>query len=609
MIKIFKSRLAVKIWMNLVLPVLLILLLVGIVINIFYSWYILSNSIYRAGEETEYVATSMSDSYTDLITYFVRKTTSADFKEGFKQIIEAEPNKYTEINNSLQNIFTEYAQINKLLASSLLVTAPASGQPGMIFHSYQFRLKEEITTYDLGYSLEEVSGLTVLPYSESPFINQSDVIPVIIPLKYVSSTSMVLIAEEVEEAHGILYLLLSAEDVQNYLKLYCNDDSQGMLYLTDRAGRNMSMSLSDQEENLPENLTDTLRNAIAEGVTQTMYENDYVFLGYARRLDLYLVNYIPKTFFNSNSDNSINTLILLACVIVALISYLSLMINYYVTKPLNLLMQSLYKIETQTYTGKALVSTDDEIGQLNDAIDDMYNTIRQQILTIKREEKEKYDTQMQLLSEQMNPHFLYNALEFINMEVYNRHIENATGMITSLGDYLRISLAYGENELMFSQEIDQVMAYVRIMNYRFHNSIQVFVQIPEELKKQKILKCILQPLVENSLKHGFRIRSNMGFPVSPMIEISILWAGEQLVLTVMDNGAGIDTEKAYQIMYHQQADDQSAKHFGLNNIYQRLKSYYKEVTITFSSIPYFDNKVTITLPANYFKESDETLSS
>jgi len=208
---------------------------------------------------------------------------------------------------------------------------------------------------------------------------------------------------------------------------------------------------------------------------------------------------------------------------------------------------------------------------------------------------------MQLLSEQVNPHFLYNALEFINMEVYSRHIENAAGMISSLGDYLRSSLAYGENELLLSQEIDQVMAYIRIMNYRFHNSIQVSVQIPEELKKQKILKCILQPLVENSLKHGFQIGSNMGFPVSPMIDISILRSEGQLILTVTDNGAGINIEKAYQIMYNQQADDLPAKHFGLNNIYQRLKSYYKEVTVSFSSIPYFDNKVIIALPADYFR--------
>jgi two-component system sensor histidine kinase YesM len=265
-------------------------------------------------------------------------------------------------------------------------------------------------------------------------------------------------------------------------------------------------------------------------------------------------------------------------------------------------MISVKEIENNTYTSLPDISKDDEIGLLSLSIDSMYQTIQHQIQMIKKEERENFNMEIRLLSEQINPHFLYNTLECINMEIYNRHNDTASSMISNLGGYLRISLSYGNNQLLLQMELEQVKAYISIMNYRFHHSIKLTFNIDQELLQMLILKSILQPLVENSLKHGFSIDSSNYFPISPMIDISIWREPEYLMLVVTDNGAGIDIERATKIMKNEGDYATLNPHIGLNNIYHRLNSIYDTVEISFSSIPFYENKIKISIPyANFLK--------
>lgn len=100
------------------------------------------------------------------------------------------------------------------------------------------------------------------------------------------------------------------------------------------------------------------------------------------------------------------------------------------------------------------------------------------------------------------------------MEVYNDRPDAASEMITNLGDYIRISLSAGNNQHTIESELEQVTAYVDIMSCRFSKSIGMVINVPDELRPRMILKSILQPLVENSLKHGFNI-SGGGVPIAP----------------------------------------------------------------------------------------------
>ncbi len=603
--RIFKTKLAAKIWLYMVLPTLAILLFIDVSITIYFNKYTVSRSISEAGTETSYVASSFSKTYLDILRRFVRKTSSSDLKTEFKKLLTCNQADYTKVNNALQNIFTDYTEINNLIESVLFARISENKTVDLLFYSYNSRLKKGSPSQYVGFDLSQISGITVLSHTASPFLNQPEVIPVVIPLKYVVADNVVLIAENVKSADVLLYLFLSTTEVNNYLKLYCNDRSQGTMYLVNSSGQNMSLPAGSAYTDTADSKEQSaaLASAVAGDKTYFHSDNNHFYVEQIGNLDLYLVNVIPYEFFASKSHNISIALLWLAIISIFIITCLSFMISIFVTKPLKKLMGFVHDIEMNVYNGKVDITAKDEIGQLSSSIDSMYNTIQQQILSIKEEEKEIYNTKMQLLSEQVNPHFLYNALEFINMEVYNNHTENASSMISSLGDYLRISLAYGENQLLIAQELEQVKAYVNIMNFRFHHQIQVTAQIPENLLHQKILKCIIQPLVENSLKHGFKIGITNGFLISPLIDISMTLDEKHLTLSISDNGAGIDIDKATQIMLNKHAENSSDKHLGLNNIYERLTAFYGEVNIEFSSIPFFENKVIIVLPARFFKQS------
>ena len=169
------------------------------------------------------------------------------------------------------------------------------------------------------------------------------------------------------------------------------------------------------------------------------------------------------------------------------------------------------------------------------------------------------------------------------MEVYSNHNKNASMMIQNLADFMRIGLNFGGELISISKELAHVQAYVNIMNYRFSHKICFTSDIPKELLSYEILKIILQPLVENSIRHGFGLDNSSSYLDVPSIKI--------------DNGAGIDIERATQIL-HTGTDGQ--KHVGLNNVYQRLVFFYGEtVKITFSSIPYYENIVQIRIPFIY----------
>lgn len=595
--KIFKTKLALKIWLYMVSSTLAVLLFIYILFVLYSNQTTVNLAIEKAKSETHYVASNFSNTYNNFLSRFIHKATSSDFKQELNIIITHNKVNYVEINNGLQPLFTDLVQMNDLLSSVLFEYI--NDNESTIFYSYRYHFTSGLEPLKRDPKFETGTGISIL---STALDNESKVLPIAIPLNYNRVNHMILLAKNFKEADFIIYFFLDLQKINTFLELYCDDSSQGTLYLVDSKSNNLSLTPSSSNYNLTLDygINEKIQAAITNNTSYTAYKNDHIYIEPINNTDLYLVNIIPHELFTSEIHTKQAGIILIGIISILLITSLSILVSLFVTRPLNLLMEVVQNMKSNTYTKKLDLNTKDEISQLGEAIDSMYQTIQQQIVTIKQEEEQKYNTYLQMLAEQINPHFIYNALEFINIEVYTNHPENASKMISNLAKYLRISLSYGENELLITQEIEQVMAYINIINDRFNHGVHITTSIPENLLNKKILKCTIQPLVENSLKHGFKIGVHTTFPITPIIEIKAFLEEEYLIITVADNGAGIDVERATQIMLTKQAENENNKHFGLNNIYERFKSFYGDVTITFSSIPFFENKVTIKVPAKFF---------
>nr|WP_307774377.1 sensor histidine kinase [uncultured Cetobacterium sp.] len=172
------------------------------------------------------------------------------------------------------------------------------------------------------------------------------------------------------------------------------------------------------------------------------------------------------------------------------------------------------------------------------------------------------DAELRALQNQINPHFLFNALHttasFVRFDP-----TRAREIIIDLSTYLRYNLENTEKVVPISKEIEQVKAYINIEKARFHNRFNIVADIDEDLESVTIPSLTIQPLVENSIKHGILKQREVG-----TVKISIKKIDSVCKISIEDDGVGIEDSVIENI------DTEIDKNIGLKNVHNRLKILY-----------------------------------
>ena len=199
--------------------------------------------------------------------------------------------------------------------------------------------------------------------------------------------------------------------------------------------------------------------------------------------------------------------------------------------------------------------------------DDLNEQIQERIISL-------HNAQICALQSQINPHFLNNTLEAIgNAAALLMKGENkVTEMIYSLGMLMRISLS-GENYLVpLEEELKHVELYVKLVDFRFRGRIKMLIEIPEDLKREKIVKLTLQPLIENAIEHGLAKKRTDG-----NIWIRGECQNDKIYIYVIDNGNGVSEEMLVKLRKQlEESAINGSRHIGLRNVNQRLKLVFGE---------------------------------
>ncbi len=621
------SHIMMKIWLSTAAVVLAFIILIMIGAQFFFNSYYLDTALERTSKNVLSTAETVSESIDSIIRRFVSVCSVVSFKELMLRIRDADKADYTQLNNDLQDKLYELSTCSSLV-SSVIITS----KQGLYYHLLAQQLSGSVSSFTLGYDPAEINGITFLPVGDSPVKGQSQVIPMAIPLAFLSGNSLLMVAPTAASSNAILYLFLDAGALNKVLAQY-REGKSDTEYLLNSAGSVLNVSAYDDAFNQAVQSGAFDLTSASESGRSTIYDDAFdqamqsgtfdltsVFgSGYGTiqsyriddrwvlftrlgRRNMFLAVLVSKSTLLSPLTKLTNTL-LIACGASVLIAVLvSLFSAIFLSAPLRRLTAAVKTISDGTYTSDSMLRQRDEIGQLSEAIDTMYHTIQNQIKQIYEERRAKYNAEVRLFTEQVNPHFLYNTLEFINLEVYNGHTENASRMIQSLGSFLHIGLSFGREQITLEKELEHVQAYIAIMNHRFSHHICFTTSIPDELRTRRVLKIILQPLVENSICHGFLLEDNNFFIDTPSIFIKCYRENEKLVLSVIDNGIGFNAKRVAEIMRHS-PDPQ--EHLGLNNVYTRLRLFYGDETeIGLQSIPYYRNTVSVYIPYRYSDADD-----
>ncbi|MBW4845404.1 MAG: histidine kinase [Lachnospiraceae bacterium] len=501
-------------------------------------------------------------------------------------------------SNYLNQEGVQVQLINLLSSNSMIESVFMVNKDGTCNTVYSYGVRPEKSLSDFLADYGTIDEITWLPNCQSPFLQQQDVIPIVIPLSTLIPGDNVVITTKGEEVATRLVVLLNLQKFQSRLSLSNANYFERSYFVADSNGNNISlknpqsmrMVLESQDfiQGVKENNKDTQIRKIADLTDNVVYSQMLPFS------DLHLISVLSKESLNRKIATMNQFIVLMGAAGLIFSVAFSALLSKFITSPLERLMESIRQIQENQYDEPYETKYDDEIGQLNAAVNTMYSTIQSQISQIKEDEHEKYQLEIQLLAEQINPHLLYNTLEGINLEVLNNHTLVASSMINNLGTFMRIGLNYGDELIMIRNEIAHVEAYINIMNHRTNKSISFQSYVEEELKEYRILKLILQPLVENSIKHGFRDEKWGEAVCIPSIDVRFYRKEDWINIEVTDNGCGIDIDKARDTIYRN--EPAGGQHIGLHNVYTRLKIYYGEVEMDFQTIPYYRNSVVIRIP-------------
>ena len=237
----------------------------------------------------------------------------------------------------------------------------------------------------------------------------------------------------------------------------------------------------------------------------------------------------------------------------------------------------------------------DEIGDLIDTYN--YMTRKMDEL-MKKQAKSAEDlriAEFNSLQAQINPHFLYNTMDMINWMALQGQTEEISHAVQSLSRFYKLTLSRKKGISTIARELEHVTIYVQLQNMRYHDSIELITDIPDELSEYQIPKLTLQPVVENSILHGILEKESK----SGTIVITGWMENENIVLLISDDGVGISPEILSTILSGSGNSQSGGTNIAVYNTHRRLQILYgKDYGLTYSSNPGKGTEVEIRFPAH-----------
>lgn len=250
-----------------------------------------------------------------------------------------------------------------------------------------------------------------------------------------------------------------------------------------------------------------------------------------------------------------------------------------ITDPIKLLSNTMKEFDDTKFKEVLELNTNTELDCIGDAYNSMVQRVKQLMEDIQKKESELRKSERNILLYQIRPHFLYNTLDTIYMLARIQKEETIMKMIQALSKYLRIQLSNGREEYEIEQELEHVSSYLDIQKIRNAQLFEYEIQCEKGLEKYRIIKMILQPIVENCVKYGFKDIYEGG-----KIWIRVFSETDYVVIQIMNNGSPIEESELLKLNQLEKASmeeiDQSIEGrqggFGICNVVKRLRLRYND---------------------------------
>ncbi|KRE64533.1 sensor histidine kinase [Paenibacillus sp. Soil750] len=269
---------------------------------------------------------------------------------------------------------------------------------------------------------------------------------------------------------------------------------------------------------------------------------------------------------------------------------MSILLSKGITLPIKKLLRSMNNFKRGDFNQKVPVESKDEIGLLTQKYNEMVSQLNELIQKVYISQTNQKMIELKTLQAQIEPHFLYNTLDYIFFSSKINGDNQTAKVVQSLSELFRLSLNKGEDYYKIENEMNQIKAYINIQHARFPSRFTPIFHIDSTIGHFITLKLLLQPIVENAILHAFEPptdRQGVLLIRSYVQESDIVWI-------VQDNGNGMNPDQVEQLLY---IPVRSKGGYGLRNVNERLQMMFgPEYALQINSTPDIGTTVIVRIP-------------
>ena len=496
-----------------------------------------------------------------------------------------------EVVNALNSIMSQ----SKHIASTRFVDF--NGQIYSVYYNQEKTLRNDAEYYTQMSIIpqNQLRDLRVLGTTEESniCINTDDFVFVLVR-NYMDTTSM---NRACNTALGTLFVDINVDVLDDLVKkmgvengkLYvCNPKESHYVYSQDRKdyldGRN------PLGKKVMTHLTD------AEGYEKI--DDNWIFYAKITGTEEYAVLALSDAeamgYYFSNRTMMV-VILLFSCIFLIL---LYIIFSNRMTEPVRKVQEAMKQVENGQMDVRLEIDSHDEMEIIADGFNKMVERLNDYINQVYVARICQKDAELNALKMQIQPHYLYNTLDVIRMTALEKNDETSAELLECLAHQLRYVMGEHTDCIVLQDELQALREYFVIMKVRYEGRIGLSIQVSDEDAQLYIPKLLLQPVVENAIRHGLREKDGEG-----TVAIRVERKEDYLEIVVMDDGVGMD-EKQVRIMQESLDDPEIGKvdangrlSVGMKNVYDRIKlNCGKEYGFRIESILGVGTIVTYRLP-------------
>ena len=386
---------------------------------------------------------------------------------------------------------------------------------------------------------------------------------------------------------SVLTLEIENDLVQGLLEPLTETDE---IYLIDRNGKILASSVTETIGSL---ITTRIPQKSLESRTQFEFERDDIAkIGNMQngKFDTRILVVSDKETVLKGAKSVLRRMVLLIFCSAGLVLVCIIWYTKWMTERVQRVVYAAKRLGQGEFDYRLERMGEDEIGQIGAA----FNQLSDQIQKLIRENYEKkikiQTSELNLMQEQINPHFLYNALAVISALAMREGGKQTMHAVKNLSNFYRISLNKGKQVLSIQEEIELLQSYLKIQQMRFGDGVQVEYDIERETLPLRTIKLLLQPLVENAIHHARKEEGTLH------IQVRVRRKEENVLFEVSDDGCGIPAEK---LVYLRRSLKRSEEGYGLRNVENRVHlAYGEEYGVMVESEEDRGTMVSVKIPVN-----------